>query len=114
VLELYFLIYRVPKMMTKLARERGRSAWKWSLLGIGVWLGVEFAVMIIAGVVYGIGEIILKWPEPMDSGYRLISYLLALVTAMVSVTFLSRYLTRIPREESLPVPPPPPEFTPGV
>jgi len=112
VLELYFLIYRVPKMMTKLARERGRSAWKWSLLGIGVWLGAEFVVMIVAEVIYGIGEFAWQWPDPMPSGYKFVSYLLALVAALLSVTFLSRYLTSIPREESLPAPPPPPEFTP--
>ena len=112
MLELYFLLYRVPKMMTKLARERGRSAWKWSLLGVVVWLGAEFVVMFVAGVIYAIGEIIFSWPNPMNSGYKFLSYLLALAAALLSVTLLSRYLTGIRREESFPAPPPPPEFRP--
>ena len=59
ILELYFLFYRVPKMMTRLARERGRSAWGWSLLGIGGWLGTELVVLLGAGFLYGVGAAVL-------------------------------------------------------
>jgi len=52
ILELYFLLFRVPKMMTRLARQRGRSALRWSLVGIGAWLGAEFAVIFAGGIVY--------------------------------------------------------------
>jgi hypothetical protein len=42
MLELYFVLYRIPKMMTQLARERHRSAVAWSLFGILAWIGAEF------------------------------------------------------------------------
>lgn len=107
-IELYFLLYRLPKMMTQLARQRGRSALRWSLLGIGTWLGAEFAVIFVGGIVYGIGQELLGWPEPMNPGYQVLVYVLALVAALLSTTLVSRILTKQPRPETLP--PPPPEF----
>lgn len=110
VLELYFLLYRVPKMMTRLARERGRGALKWSLLGMGVWLAVEFGVVATAGLIYGLGEAFLNWPKPIAPGFKIVAYILALVAALLSVTILSRLLMGIPKEKEFVTPPPPPEF----
>ena len=63
MLELYFLIYRIPKMMTRLARERNRSALAWSLMGVGAWLGAELFVLFGAGLIYGTGSVLarLRW-----------------------------------------------------
>ncbi len=108
VLELYFLLYRVPKMMIKLARQRGLSALRWSLLGIGAWLGAEFAVLFGGGIVYGIGQELLGWPEPINAGYKLLVYVLTLVAALLSTTLVSRILSKQPAPEILP--PLPPEF----
>src|SRR6185369_6688903 len=107
-IELYFLFYRLPKMMTQLARQRGRSALRWSLLGIGTWLGAEFAVILGGGIVYGIGQELAGWPEPMNPGYKVLVYVFALVAALLSTTLVSRILTKEPIPETLP--PPPPEF----
>lgn len=110
VVELYFLFYRVPKMMGRLARERGRSAWRWSLLGIGAWLGAEFAVILLGGIIYAFGEALLGWPSPMDPGFKLVNYILALVAALLSTTIVARILRSTSTEQ--PAPPPPPEFFP--
>lgn len=111
VLELYFIFYRVPQMMTRLARERNRSALGWSLLGIGTWIGVEFFVIVSAVVLYEVGSAVWDWPMPMHPGFQALAYLLALVAALLSTTFVSRVLTRMPKESSLHLPPPPPEFS---
>jgi len=108
VLELYFLFYRLPKMMTRLARERGRSGWRWSLIGMGAWVGAEFGVLVGAGLFYGFGVEFLDWPLPIPQGVQALTYLLSLVAALLSATLASRILTRKTKE--LPVPPPPPEF----
>lgn len=108
MLELYFIFYRVPKMMTRLAREQGRSALGWSLLGIATWIGVEILVTFAAGIIYGLGAILLGWPRVMPPGAKLTAYILALVTAIGSVTILSRILSRKPKE--LVSPPLPPDF----
>jgi Kef-type K+ transport system membrane component KefB len=110
ILELYFLLYRVPKMMTRLARERGLSALRWSLLGIGAWLLSEFAVIFGAGLFYGIGVEFFDWPMPVHPGFKGLAYLLALVAALLSTTFVSRILMRKTKQD-FPVPPLPPEFS---
>lgn len=110
MLELYFLFYRVPKMMTRLARERNRSALRWGLLGMAAWVGAEFVLLFGFGILYGIGEIFLGWPAPIPAGVKLVTYVLALAAALLSVTIVSRILTRKPKEESFLAPPPPPDF----
>lgn len=110
MLELYFLIYRIPKMMTRLARERNRSAIAWSLMGVGAWIAAELVVGFTAGLIYAVGVEFWGWPS-QSTGFNLLVYLIALAGALGSVTIVSRILTRKPREESfLPPPPPPQEF----
>lgn len=112
VLELYFLIYRIPKMMTKLARERQRSALLWSLIGVGTWIGAELGVSFVVAFTYAIvvavqyGEV----DEVIPPGIRTLAYVLGLVAAVVSVTLVQRFLTARPKVEFEPPPPPPPKF----
>jgi len=110
MLELYFIFYRIPKMMTRLAREQHRSAIVWSLIGIGTWIATELVVGFSAGLFYGIGAALWGWPSRPQS-LNFFIYVLALVAALGSVTLVSRLLTRKRRDESfLPPPPPPQQF----
>jgi hypothetical protein len=110
MLELYFLFYRIPKMMTRLAREQNRSAIAWSLIGIGTWIATELVVGFSVALFYGIGVALWGWPS-RSQGFNFFAYVIALVAALGSVTIVSRILTRKPRDESfLPPPPPPQEF----
>lgn len=110
MLELYFIVYRIPKMMTQLARERQRSALAWSLIGIAAWLGAELFVVVGVGLTYGIisvaqGDV----PEDLPVGLRAITYILALGAAIGSFLLTKRFLSsRRPREFA--PPPPPPTF----
>jgi hypothetical protein len=110
MVELYFLLYRIPQMMTRLARERNRSAFTWSLIGIGAWIGAEFVVMFGAGLIYGTGTALLGWPEKIPAGLQLLFYLLALGAAITSVTLVRRFLRNQSDEKFVPLPPPPPMF----
>lgn len=109
MLELYFLFYRIPKMMTRLARERNRSALAWSLLGVGAWIGSELLVGFVFGIIQAIGIEVWGWPE-RSTGLTALAYVLALAAAIISVTVVSRILTGKRREAVLPEPPPPPNF----
>ena len=109
MLELYFLLYRIPRMMTKLARERKRSALAWTFIALGAWIGSELVVGIALGVFYAIGIEFWGWPE-RSTGFNYLTYFLALAAALISVTIVTRILSRQPKQEILPVPPPPPEF----
>ena len=109
MLELYFIFYRLPKMMTRLARDRKRSAVAWTAIAIAAWLGAEIIVGMAVGFLHGIGVVLWGWPS-QSSGISLLTYVLALVAALVSVTLVSRILASRPIDEDLPAPPPPPEF----
>jgi hypothetical protein len=109
MLELYFVFYRIPKMMTRLARERNRSAWKWSLIGIGAWIGGEFVAGFAVALIHGIGMVLWGWPA-RSPGFSALTYIIALAGALISVTMVSRILTGKSRQKSFPSPPPPPEF----
>jgi hypothetical protein len=109
MLELYFIFYRVPKMMTRVARERNRSAVLLSLLGIGTWIGTELFVILTLTFIYQIGVGMADWTEPEPAGLRFVTYLLGLVAALLAVTGLTRLLDS--KRSFSQVPPPPPTFS---
>ena len=111
MLELYFIFYRIPKMMSQLARERERSAVAWSLIGIAAWLGAEIVVMFGIGVTYGIISLVTEGnvSEEFPSLLRLLTYVLGLGAAIGSFLLTKRFLTSKPRPAFQP-PPPPPTF----
>lgn len=113
MIELYFLFYRIPKMMSQLARERNRSALAWSLIGIFSWLGAEFMVMFGFGIIYGVGTALWGWPEKEPGGLILLLYVVALAAAVGGITLIRYILSSMPRAGEAPYespPPPPPSF----
>jgi hypothetical protein len=108
--ELYFIFYRVPKTMTRVAREQNRSALAWSLIGIATWIGAEMVVVFTLTVIYQIGVEMGDWTDPEPAGLRFVTYLMGLVAAVLAVTALTRFL-----ESKRPIryqpPPPPPVFS---
>lgn len=112
MIELYFIFWRIPKMMSRLARERKRSALWWSLAGIGAWLGAEFAVMFVYLFVYQLGVMFRDWPEQESGGMQLFSYALALAAAIGGLALVRRILSAMPPHgaPSYSPPPPPPQF----
>ena len=111
MLELYFLFYRIPKMMTQLARERQRSALAWSLLAIGAWLGAEIAVGVGVGLVYAIITVIKEGElsEQPPAGLNLVAYIFGLGAAIGSFYLVKKILTSRPKQQFEP-PPPTPTF----
>ena len=108
MIELYFLIYRLPRMMSQLARERNRSAVGWTFLAIGAWIGSEILVVFIYRVIYETGVEHWGWPEKESPGLVFLVYLLALAAAILGASFVRRVLRTIPATQ--PLPPPPPQF----
>ena len=95
--------------MTRLARERNRSALGWSLIGIGAWIGAEVAVALLVGLVHAIGIIIWAWPL-QSAAASILTYVLALAAAVTSIAIVSRILRGKTTEKSFQLPPPPPDF----
>jgi hypothetical protein len=109
MLELYFVLYRIPKIMTALARERQRSALAWSLAGIFAWIGAELFVAFGVGLFYGIAAIVMEWPEEPPAGLTLLIYVPALGAAIGSFLLVKKILSSRPLPEFV-QPPPPPTF----
>ena len=97
--------------MSRLARERGRSAVRWSLLAIVTWFGVEAAVIFGIALAYGAAAIYFDWPEEPPGSLAVIAYLGGLGSAILSSIVLGRLLSAKPRREIGPEPPPPPQFS---
>jgi len=111
MLELYFIFYRIPKMMSQLARERERNPVAWSFIGIAAWLGAEIVVIFGIGVTYGIISLMTEGdvsPE-LPPALRVLTYVLGLGAAIGSFLLTKRFLTSRPRPAFEP-PPPPPSF----
>jgi hypothetical protein len=107
MIELYFILYRIPKMMTRLAREHKQSALVWSFIGIAAWVGAEAVVAFGLGMLYGLGVGLWGWPLPLPPLFRLLAYVAALAAAIGSLMLARRLLTS---HKELPSPPPPPTF----
>ncbi len=77
---------------------------------MGAWLGAEFAVAITIGLLYEFAGFFLEWPDEIPVGLRLLTYVLALGGAILSITLVKRFLSSKTLDQSLPLPPPPPTF----
>ena len=113
MLELYFVFYRIPKIMTQLARERHRSAVAWSVFGIFAWFGAELVVFVLVGLGYGVAALVFGWSveEEVPPGVLLLSYILALGSAIGSFAIVRKILSSRPIDQVFPAPPPPPQFS---
>lgn len=110
MLELYFVFYRIPKIMSELARERQRSALAWSLLGIFAWIGAEVFVAFGVGLSYGIAAFALGWEEDPSTGLTILTYIFALGAAIGSFFLVKKILSSRPIPGFAVQPPPPPTF----
>src|SRR5205814_4103862 len=74
------------------------------------WIAGELFVAFAVGTVYAVGAIALGWPAREPAGFVFATYILALMSAIFSVTMVARILRSKSAPESFPVPPSPPEF----
>ena len=95
MLELAFLFYFLPKRMTRLARERHRSALAWSLAASAAWICAEILVGVaimamgfMTGKVWG-------WPKDTES-VTAVAYLPGLLAGLVAAEIVKRYLSSRP------------------
>ena len=95
MLELIFLFIVIPRRMSRLARERNRSALKWSLATMGVWVGVEFVVSFLLVILIFFSSAAFGVPENPETVSEL-AYIPALISALVGAEFMIRRLRALP------------------
>lgn len=87
MLEIYFLLFYIPRKVRALAKERGQSAWMWSLMAIGAWIGAEVSVLILA---LALGSL---FPELLGNGlFLFLMYAVTFVAAAGAASLVIRKL----------------------
>ena len=95
MLELAFLFYFLPKRMTRLARERHRSALAWSVAASGAWIGAEIVVGSAIMATALITAELWGWPQDPES-LTAVAYLPGLLAGLVAAEVVKRYLSSRP------------------
>ncbi len=97
MIELLFLLVFLPKRMSTLAKERGRSAFAWTLAAIGAWLGAESLIIFTWVIVHTLGSVLWGWPEDIEKQpITIVVYIIALASGLVSADLVRRRLTSKP------------------
>jgi formate hydrogenlyase subunit 3/multisubunit Na+/H+ antiporter MnhD subunit len=95
----------------KRARENGRNPILWAAIGVCVFIGIQFAVTLGAGIALGLGGAFYGWPETTYDRFSIPITLVAMALSFAGSWFLLRYLERpLVPEASFSTPPPPPDF----
>ena len=95
MLELAFLFYFLPKRMTRLARERHRSALAWSVAASAAWIGAEIVVGVAIMATGFISAKVWGWPKDTET-VTAVAYLPGLLAGLVAAEIVKRYLLSRP------------------
>ena len=90
------------------ARDNGYNAILWTFIAVVAFLGVQFLIGILFGVIVLIGNRVWGWPMSVIGDYSFILGLLAIVPAIGAVLLILRHVNTIKDDEPLISPPPPP------
>ena len=95
MLELAFLFYFLPRRMTRLARERHRSALAWSVAASAAWIGAE--IVVASGIMLTAFLTAQLWGWPKDAeSLTVVAYLPALLAGLVAAEVVRHYLLSRP------------------
>jgi len=95
MLELAFLFYFLPKRMTRLARERHRSALAWSVAASAAWIGAEIVVGSAIMLTAFVTAELWGWPKDTES-LAVVAYLPGLLAGLVAAEVVKHYLVSRP------------------
>ena len=99
----------------KRANENGRNGILWGSIGAGVFIGIQLAVSLGAGVALGFGQAIYDWPDTIYDSFTLPITGIAIVFSFLGSWLLLKYLDRPLNEDTYEQePPPPPNFSGGI
>jgi hypothetical protein len=112
LIDAYFIFYQIPKMARRFAKEQKRSALGWGLIGIVMWIVMEFAVGFSIGLVYGIGTSLWGWSKNPPFIFFPLVNIASLIAALISLLLFRLILNMMAKDTASDVspPPPPPQF----
>jgi len=95
----------------KKANESGRSGIAWAFIAIAAFIGTQFVLGILLGLLFAGGILALGWSETVFEDYDILFTILGIAGGLGGGFVVLHFLNRVPEEESYaPNPPPPPSF----
>lgn len=102
----------IPILITfyvyKGAKQTGRNPVLWSFINVAVIIGVQFAIVVTAGILIGLGIAFFGWSKSSINNYNLpITVIAGVLSLLCSYLFVVRRVNRVPDEQINLAPPPP-------
>ena len=94
----------------KKAQNTGRSGILWALITAGVYIGTQLLLALGIGLSLGIGIELFGWSETLYEDWNLLITAICIMGSFGSVWLVFKYLDRLPIDDSVISPPPPPTF----
>jgi hypothetical protein len=94
----------------KKARDTGRNPFLWAFISAAVFLGSQILTGALIGFFMGLGVVLWGWSEDIYDRYTTPINIVAIVVSIGSLLLVFRYLDKVPSEEKMDQPPPPPTF----
>ncbi len=91
-------------------KSTGRNGFLWALITAGIFIGTQFLVALSIGLFLALGVEIFGWSEAVYDEFNFLITAVSIVASFGSVWLIFRYLDKIPEEEAISLPPPPPTF----
>jgi hypothetical protein len=108
--ELILAIFVIPKTISPVAKAAGRSVVLWNVFSIGVFLITEILIVAAYYITY---ELLAERFRLKQSAHHFWAasfvYVIALISGLLSVDVIRRYLSREPSSDNNA--PPPPTFS---
>lgn len=94
----------------KKARDSGRNPWAWAAISGGVFIGMQMIVVLGFGVLVGVGQVMWGWSDDAYDKYAVFANIPAIVLSISGLWLIFRFLDKVPDDEPVTEPPPPPTF----
>lgn len=99
MLEIYFLLFYIPRKVRSLTKERGQSALMWSLMAIGAWVVAEVGVLVVAVLLAVLS------PALLESGlFLFLLYVITFLAAAGAASLVIRKLRQMPVRQGIEAP----------
>jgi hypothetical protein len=95
----------------KKGKDSGRNPYLWAFICAAVFIGAQLLTGVLVGGIMGLGIALWGWPEDIYDKYSAIITVAAIIVSIGSLLLVFRYLDKVPTEEIVDRPPPPPTFT---
>lgn len=95
----------------KKGKESGRNPYLWASICAAVFIGSQLMTGVLVGGIMGLGIALWGWPEDIYEKFSILITVAAIIISIGSLLLVFRYLDKVPTEDTLNQPPPPPTFT---